>query len=62
MSMEISPPAFKSKNYERYCLELEAWGEVTELAKAKQEIAIALSLPEEIETGIRERVLDELEI
>ena len=60
--MKINPPDFKAKNYERYRLELEAWREITDLKKGKQGIAIALSLPEDDESGIREKVFDELAI
>ena len=62
MSMKIKLPHFKSKSYERYRLELEAWREITELGKSKQGIAIALSLPEVSECNIRENVFDELSI
>lgn len=62
MSVKIKPPEFKEKNYERYRVELEAWREITDLAKSKQGIAIALSLPEDSEQGIREKVFDELSI
>ena len=58
MSAKIRPPVYsKVKGYERYKLELFAWKEVTEVAKGKQGIVVALSLPvvpKEDETGIRE--------
>ena len=54
MSVKIKPPQFKEKNYERYKLELQAWREITDIAKEKQGIAIALSLPEDTECNIRE--------
>ena len=63
MSMKISPPQFSnSKAFERYKQELLAWREVTELGKKKQGIALALSLPEEEESGIRAQVFDELSL
>ena len=62
MTMRINPPDFKSKSYERYKRELEAWKQVTEVDKKKQGIAIALSLPEEHESGIREKVFDEIDL
>ena len=62
MSMKIKAPAYKESNYERYRLELMAWWEVTDIPKEKQVIAIALSLPEEIECSIREKMFDELSI
>ena len=62
MAMKIKTPEFKNGCYERYRIELEAWREITDLEKEKQGIAIALTLPEEDETGIREKVFDELTI
>jgi hypothetical protein len=53
MAMRINPPDFKFKSYERY---------KTEVDKKKQAIAIALSLPEEDESGIREKVFDEMDL
>ena len=44
MALKINNPVFID-NYERYRIELEAWREITELPKAKQGIAVALSLP-----------------
>ena len=62
MAMKIKTPEYKSGYYERYRLELEAWREITDLDKKKQGIAIALTLPEDDESGIREKVFDELSI
>lgn len=63
MAAKITPPKYsKSKGYERYKQELLAWIEVTDFAKGKQGIVVALSLPEEDETGIRERVFDEMKL
>lgn len=39
-----------------------AWKEITELSKNKQGIAIALSLPEDDESQIREKVFDQISI
>ena len=65
MTMYIDPPRFTSQNFERYRLELQAWSEVTNVSKAKQGALIALSLPEDDQYQIREKVftglsLDEL--
>ena len=63
--MRINPPDFaKCKSYERYKQELQAWAKVTEVAKKKQGIAIALSLPEDGEDqyGIREKVFEQIDI
>ena len=63
MSMKIAPPQFsKSKCYERYKQELLAWREITELSKKKQGIALALSLPDEDDSGIRAQVFEELSL
>ena len=61
MTITINPPAFnKTKSYERYKQELLAWKEVTDLSSRKQAIVVALSLPEEDETQIRDKVFDQL--
>ena len=62
MSMKIKARAYKESNYERYPFEIMAWREVTDIPKKKQGIAIALSLPEETECSIREKIFDELSI
>lgn len=59
----VRPPQFnKDKGYERYKQELLAWQHVTDIAKGKQGIVVALSLPENDETGIRERVFDDMKL
>ncbi|KAK6178608.1 hypothetical protein SNE40_013359 [Patella caerulea] len=58
MSTKINPPCLKSKEYELYKQELLAWKEVTELAKSKQGVAIALTLPED--DSIRQKVFDQI--
>ena len=61
MTTRINPPAFnKDKNYERFKQELLAWKEITDLRQDKQGIAIALSLPEEDESKIREKVFHQI--
>ena len=61
MTITVNPPAFnKAKSYERYKQELLAWKEVTDLSSRKQAIVVALSLPEEDETQIRDKVFDQL--
>ena len=62
MSMKLNPPDFSSKSYEQYRLELSAWEKITNLDKKKQAIAIALSLPENDKTAIRQRVFEELSL
>jgi len=63
MTTRISIPIFgKEKNYERFKQELLAWREITELSKEKQGIAVALTLPENDETQIREKVFDQLHL
>ena len=56
MTTRIYPPTFnKAKTYERFRQELLAWTEITDLSKDKQGIAIALSLPDDDESQIREK-------
>ncbi|XP_053390667.1 uncharacterized protein LOC128553511 [Mercenaria mercenaria] len=63
MTTRISPPLFgKGKNYERFKQELLAWKEITDLSKQKQSIAVALTLPEDDESQIREKVFDQLQL
>ena len=50
------------KNYERFRQELLTGKEITDLSKDKQCIVIALSLPEEDESQIREKVFDQIAI
>ena len=55
MTTWINPPSFnKEKSYERFRQELIAWKEITDLDKTKQGIAIALSLPEDRDSQIRD--------
>ena len=57
------PPAFSDKKpYSRYVDELTAWTYVTDLDKEKQGIAVALSLPENDSSQIRDKVFCELKI
>ena len=56
MTTKISPPSLNSTN-ERFKQGLLAWREITELKKEKQDIAVALSLPEDDENRIKDKVL-----
>ena len=61
--LTLQPPQLtKEKGYERYKNELLAWIRVTDVPGTKQAITVALSLPENYENGIRERVFDELSL
>ena len=62
MSLYKNPPEFNSKlkPYDQYVEELRAWCIVTDLAKEKQGIAIALSLPENDPSGVRDEVFNEI--
>ena len=51
-----------STNYELLKLQTQAWTVVMELSKEKQAVAVALSLPEDDERKIKEKVFDELEL
>ena len=62
MSSYKNPPQFESttKPYERYVEELKAWCMVTDFEKEKQGIAIALSLPENDPSGVKDNVFNEV--
>ena len=61
MTTRINPPSLNStKSYERFKQELSAWREITELKKEKQGIAVALSLPEDDENRIKDKVFDQI--
>ena len=63
MAEKVKPPLYsKGKGYERYKQELMAWKEISTVEKKKQGILVALSLPEEDDSGIRERVFDEVSL
>lgn len=63
MTTRINPPSFTSaKIYERYKQELLAWREITELSKTEQGIAVALSLPEEDESQIKDKVFHKISL
>ena len=56
-----NPPALdKGKCFEIYRKEILVWGELVDLPKSKQGIVVALYLPEDDETHIRERVFDQI--
>ena len=61
MALKINIPMFIG-NYERYRTELEAWREITDFPKAKQGIAVALSLPSESSSDIPDKVFEQLTI
>lgn len=57
MTIRINPPSLdKAKTYERFKQEVLVWKEITDLAKNKQGIAVALSLPEDDENQIKEAI------
>ena len=62
MEMKINPPDLCSKSYELYKLQLLAWQEVTDICKSKQGIVIALSLPENDEFHIKEKVFNQVSL
>ena len=48
MATKINPTKYNSaQSYELYKQELQAWKEITEIAKEKHGVAITLTLPEE---------------
>ena len=62
MATRIDPPTLGAEPYESYKQELLAWREVKDLRKEKQGVAIALSLPKNDKTQIREKVFDQISI
>ena len=55
------PPAFtEQKSYSRWIEEIKAWQALTDLDKKKQGLAIALSLPEEGQSSVRDKVFSEI--
>ena len=63
MATKINPPIFsKSKSYELYKQELLAWSEIKDLDKKKRGVAIALTLPEDDESKIWEKVFDQIKL
>ena len=61
MALKINIPVFID-NYERYQIELEAWREISNLPKAKQGIAVALSLPLKSSSDIHDKGFEQLTI
>ena len=63
MTTRINPPSLgKGKTYEHFKQEVLAWREITDLAKTKQRIAIALSLTEDDECKITDKVFDQISL
>lgn len=52
----------KAKTYERFKQEVLAWKEITDLPKNKQGIAAALSLPDDDEHQIKDKVFDQISL
>ena len=63
-TVKLEVPKFSSteKPYERYKVELSAWSLTTTTEKEKQGLVVALSLPEEDPSNIRDKVFSELEV
>ena len=61
--VKLEPPTFISdkKSYEAYKRELKVWSIATSLEKSKQALVVALSLPEEHDSNIKEKVFSELD-
>lgn len=64
MNSYKNPPEFNSqtKPYDRYIEELKGWCIVTELDKKKRGIAIALSMPENDPSGVRDKIFNEISL
>ena len=58
-----NPPRFSmTKNYEMYKKELESWKAITSIEAAKLGRVVALSLPEEDPSGIRQKVFNSVNL
>ena len=62
MATEMNPPVLKSTSYELWKLETQAWTVVTDLSKKKQEVAVALRIPENDKYNIKEKLFCELKL
>ena len=63
MSTKVPIPKFSSdKPFERYKQEIKAWSRATSVDKKKQGLSIALSLPEDDPSNIRDKVFNELNL
>ena len=60
MSFRLQTPSFKDKSYETFKAQLLLWKECTDVPPEKQGIFIYLSLPDDDESKIKEKVLDEV--
>ena len=61
-SMNLQPPSYVSetKTYEEYKRELNGWALVTNVEKSKQAIVVALSIPDDAEGNIKQKIFAEL--
>ena len=63
MAPEIDPPVLtKTTSYVQWKLETRAWTLITDLSREKQAIAVALHLPTDHESKIKEKVFEQLEL
>ena len=62
-SMNLQPPSFvsDSKTYKEYKRELKGWALVTTVEKSKQAIVVALSIPDEAEGNIKNKIFAEMD-
>ena len=58
-----TPPLFSDKKpYSRWVEEVKGWTELTPITPDKQGLAIALSLPEDDSSSIRDKIFNELSL
>ena len=63
MAPEIDPPLLtKTTSYEQWKLETRAWTLITDLCREKQAITVALLLPADHTSKIKEKVFEQLEL
>ena len=64
MSVKLSPPLFdcKSKRYDRYMQEVDAWCLVSKVDKKEQAVVLALSLPDSDESGVKDKLFNDISL
>ena len=62
VNFKTTPLISDKKPYSRWVEEVKAWTELTPITPDKQDLAIALSLPEDDSISIRDKVFNELSL
>ena len=62
MPHTIKPPSFGDKPYDIYKIQLEAWGEITDIENRKKGMYVALNLPDNDPSKIKEKIFESLDL